>query len=381
MRIPAGGTTIQGWVPKSELTPGELRRDPIPIDIDTNRIRHQQPSRVSGLTSEQKGSVLYRTIRGLWQAIHDNKDMVLAPIAHQNEIELIDRTLYGPEAYHYTDLLYSCIEPSVRKIMDDGNFSAQELINPSGSVPKITRQWPSEEFAVIYAMISTGATHGVQRFLDSFSSEMVAFYVGQASMAPLRCFLFSNSHQHFLENPQSKGGKAMKYQIHRTGNNTVWVPLVLLKKTDSRLGRLRWTDFLHIAELSFTVLMKAWNPLVQRTGIIEQMGSYARDYEAAAVFKKLIEDVAATTGWQPAPVLGTNWSTPISSVMPEDRAWISWYDTERQSWLFRTRATLYRDDTQDNQRALQLCVGNRRIHVPATLLHTGDLNHGDGVHL
>lgn len=184
-------------------------------------------------------------------------------------------------------------------------------------------------------MITENVTHDLRHMMDTPSPNTTALYIGLAGFGPARAFVNpggSSSHQYLLAHLNIKAGRGMKYQIARTGTRTTWIPITLINKSDNRLGGLYWADFLHTVELTFVNLFRFWNPLVLRTAITHEMGSYARDYETADIFKNLIDGVSAATGWNPAPTLGCNCPTPVFSYMPEDRVWISWYDTERQHY-------------------------------------------------
>lgn len=379
-----GSDHRSGFVLSNSLIRGEIRRDPIPIELRPEQLGPVPHS--TNLTRQQRDSVLYRTIDGLWRMIRSNRTTVLAPIASQEETDLVDQTLYGPHANHYVDLLYDCTIPEVRKIMDGGKFSAQEFLDPAKRVQRMRKTWPSDEYAVIYTMLTEGVTHGTMRFMDRApaNGSALALYIGQTSNGPDRCFLAGQSHQALLHRPESKAGKSLKYQIHRSGNwkETTWIPLLRIRKSDPRVQALTWKNFLHVAELTFTVLMKSWNPLLQRPASLDQMGSYARDYEASSVFRKLIDEVASTTGWDPAPTVGTNWVTPIFSAMPEDRVWVSWYNADRKAWIFRTRCTIIYDVSPHSKyKALVVKISGRTITLPAKLHNDGDLKYGEGVHL
>lgn len=376
--ISTGGTTRRGWVPVNNLKRGKRRRENIPIELPDEQL--QPLPQLPGPTQQQKNSVLYRTIQGLWRMIRDNRDTVLAPVASRDETALIEQTLYGPDSNQYVDLLYSSFVPEVRNVMDNGRFGAGDFLNPANRIRQVTNSWPGDEYACIYAMITEGVTHGLSRFMDQQPTDLFAFYIGQTSNGPSRCLLGGVSHKALLAHPESRNGKCIKYQISRTGRNTFWIPTLLVHKADPRVQKLTWKNFLHIAELTSIVLMKSWNPLVLRTTNAQQMGSYVGGYEAASVFKGLIDHVAKNTGWCPAPVLGTNWTTPIFSAMPEDRSWVAWYDTERNSYFFRTRCTIFRTGNRQNA-SLQVKIGGRKVNLPAELFNKGHLKPGDGVHL
>lgn len=152
-----------------------------------------------------------------------------------------------------------------------------------------------------------------------------------------------------------------------------------------------------MVELTTVILLKTWNPLVLRTANPYQMGSYARDYEEASIFKALIDGVSQRTGWNPAPTLGTNWTTPIYSMIPEERVWVSWYDIERQSYLFRTRCTthFFNPDRaleplttkkgtvtpRGSGTTLSIRISGRHMVIPRDVYKEGHLKPGNGVHV
>lgn len=157
--------------------------------------------------------------------------------------------------------------------------------------------------------------------------------------------------------------------------------MALIRKSDPRVQRVKWKNLLHIAELTFVALMKSWSPFLGRSSNVQEMGSFARDHEAASIFRQLMDQVATRTGWRPERTLGTNWTTPIFSAMPEDRAWIAWYDKERQSYFFRSRCTIYADKRSSEKASLCVRVAGCRVTLPKELQNTRHLQPGDGVHL
>lgn len=382
-----GGTTRRGWVPIEKLRIGEFLRSPLPIQY-----AKAQPA-LPQLTHRQTDSVLYRTMKGVWQMIKDNKETVLEPLGGEpdgNEDAFGEDTrdlLYGPETGRYVDLMYDSVVPELRNIMDNGTFSPRSFVNPpyGTRVKQVTKDWPGDEWAVIYAMVTEGVTHGLTKCVDPPSTNNMAIYIGQSGRTPDRCIIPGNSHLWWIQNPQSgKTALAEKYQIARTGRKTIWIPVVMIRKSHPALARLGWTKFLHIAELTFVTLLRTWNPLVLRPSTNpHELGSYARDYESAAIFRKFIDEVSRRTGWNPEPTLGMNWTTPIFSQMFWERAWISWYDRDRQSWVFRTRCTLVNTHKKGKKDILYFSFGanNRSMNLPTPVFDMGFLKPGDAIHL
>jgi hypothetical protein len=392
--VSVGGTTRRGWMPTGPLKPGELLRDSMPIQIPKERT-YRPPLLKS--TPQQKGTVLYRTLQGIWKGIRENRDTFVAPIVSQEDTSLVERTLFGAFGSQYADLLYRSIIPQLRSIMDDGHFNPTEFLDPKNGVPQITSRWPGDDYAVIYLMISDGVQHGIRNLVNPSAQNNLAIYAGQTTYGSNRCLTGSSCHQWLLIHPNLKHGRCLKYQIARSAKSTVWIPFMLVQKSSSEIQGVGWQDILHVAELTAVVLLKTWNPLVLRTGNAQQMASYARDYEAASSFRSLIEEVSQKTGWNPASTLGTNWTTPIYSMMPEERVWVSWYDIERQSYFFRTRCTTIcqnPDPTPKTQttkkgtviaraRGTRLCfvISGRNLTLPNHLYKAGHLEPGDGVHV
>lgn len=392
--VSAGGETRRGWMPKGPLSPGEFLRDSMEIQIP-GKI-HQPP--VQKATPQQKDTVLYRTLQGIWEGIRSNRDSFLAPIISQEDTSLIKRTLHGSGGTGYPDLLYRSLSPQLRNIMDQGQFNPTEFIDPRNGIRQVTASWPSDDYAVIYMMVTDGVQHGIKNLVNPPPQNDIAIYAGQGANGPNRCLSGGSScHKWLLSHPELKHGSCMKYKIARTGNNTVWIPFMLIEKSSSELRGLGWEDVLHVAELTTVVLLKTWNPLVLKTVNPQQMGSYARDYEAASVFKALIDIVSQETGWNPAPTLGTNWTTPIYSMMPEERVWVSWYDIERQSYFFRTRCTIHffkpdrsfkpattkKGTVIPRGKGPQLCIriSERNWTIPRDVYKEGHRKPGDGVHV
>lgn len=394
--VSVGGNTRCGWVPREILRPGEFLRDSMPIDIPGQKI-HQPLAPLQKATSQQKDTVLYRTLQGIWEGIRNNQDVFLSPIASQEDISLAERTLYGSAGSGYADLLYRSISPRFRSIMDDGQFNPTEFLKSESGIRHMTPSWPGDDYAVIYLMITDGVQHGIKKLVSPRAQNDLAMYTGQGANGPRRCLTTTASHKWLISHPELKVGSCLKYEIARSGNNTVWIPFMMLNKSSSELQSLGWEDILHVAELTTVILLKTWSPLVLSTVNPHQMGSFARDYEAASVFKTLIDDVSQRTGWNPASTLGTNWATPIYSMMPEERVWVSWYDIERQSYFFRTRCTIHfmRPDpalkpvttkkgtvtARGSGLSLAVRISGRRLTVPRDVVKEGHLNPGDGVHV
>lgn len=252
------------------------------------------------------------------------------------------------------------------------------------TVKQVTKTWPGDEWAVIYAMVTENVQHGLKRCVDPPATNDMAIYIGQSGRTPDRCIIPGNSHLYWIENPHAgQHGSAEKYQIARSGTKTIWIPVMMIKKNDPGLIRLGWTRLLHIAELTFVTLLRSWNPLVLRTSNPHELGSYARDYESAAIFKRFIDEVSIQTTWNPEPTLGMNWTTPIFSQMFWERAWVSWYDRDRQSWIFRTRCTLVNTHKKGKKDILYFSFGanNRALCLPTPVLDMGHLKPGDAIHL
>lgn len=382
-------------MPKGPLKPGEFLRDSMTIEIPGKKI--PQPP-LQKTTPQQKDTVLYRTLQGIWEGIRNNRDTFLAPIVSQEDIGLAERTLYGSGGAGYADLLYRSISPQLRGIMDQGQFNPREFLNPNRAIRQMTSSWPSDDYAVIYLMISDGVQHGIKKLVNPAVQNDLAIYAGQGANGPNRCLTGGSScHKWLLSHPELEHGSCMKYKVARTGKETVWIPFMLIQKSSGELQSLGWEDILHVAELTTVILLKTWNPLVLRTTNPHQMGSYARDYEAASIFRALIDDVSQKTGWNPAPTLGTNWTTPIYSIMPEERVWVSWYDTQRQSYFFRTRCTthFFNPDRalkpvttkkgtvtpRGSGTTLSIGISGRHMVIPRDIYKEGHLKPGDGVHV
>jgi hypothetical protein len=128
--------------------------------------------------------------------------------------------------------------------------------------------------------------------MGQIPEDLFAFYGGQTSSAASRCLTGGVSHRNLLARPDLRAGNCIQYQIARTGRHTYWIPTMLVRKNDPRVQRSTWKNFLHIAELTFVVLMRSWNPRVLRTANIQRMGRYVGDYEAASVFQGLMDQVS-----------------------------------------------------------------------------------------
>jgi hypothetical protein len=393
--VSIGGATRRGWMPMGPLKPGEFLCDSMAIEIPRQRT-YRHPLQMT--TPQQKETVLYRTLQGIWQGIRENRNTFIAPIISQEDTSLAERTLFGAHGSGYADLLYRSISPQLRSIMDPGNFNPKEFLDPKRGVRQMTSSWPSDDYAVIYLMVTDGVQHGIKNLVKPSAQNNLAIYTGQAANGPNRCLTGGSSCHHWLlSHPDLRHGNCVKYKVARTGKNTVWIPFMLVKKSSSEVQNVGWEDLVHVAELTTVILLKTWNPLVLRTMNPQQMGSYARDYEAASAFRALIEDVSQRTGWNPAPTLGTNWTTPIYSMMPEERVWVSWYDIERQSYFFRTRCTThyYSPDRvlkpQTTKKgtvtarppgtSLCLNISGRKLTIPTDVYKSGHLEPGDGVHV
>lgn len=122
--VSVGENARRGWMPKEPLRPGEFLRDSMPIDIP-RRKTHQPPLQLA--TSQQKNTVLYRTLQGIWEGICSNRDTFIAPIVSQEDIGLAEWTLFAPGGSGYADLLYRCIHPQLRSIMEQGQFNPREF--------------------------------------------------------------------------------------------------------------------------------------------------------------------------------------------------------------------------------------------------------------
>ncbi|KAG8163583.1 hypothetical protein KVR01_006880 [Diaporthe batatas] len=367
----------------------------MPIQIASQKT-YKPP--VQKTTPQQKETSLYQTLQGIWQGIRENRDTFLAPIVSQEDTSLAERTLYGCSGDGYADLLYRSISPRLRDIMDHGHFNPTEFLDPKKGVQQMDSKWPSDDYAVIYLMVSEGVQHGIKDLVQPRAQNNLAIYVGQAANGPNRCLTGGSSCHHWLlSHPDLRHGSCVKYKVARTGKRTVWIPFMLIKKSSSEVHGVGWEDIVHVAELTTVVLLKTWNPLVLMTANPQQMGSYARDYEAASAFRALIDKVSQKTGWSPAPTLGTNWTTPIYSMMPEERVWVSWYDIARQSYFFRTRCTThyYSPDRTLKPKttkkgtvtargpgtSLCLNISGRKLTIPNAVNKAGHLEPGDGVHL
>lgn len=393
--VSVGGATRRGWMPKEPLKPGEFLCDSMTIEIPRPKTNQLLPQKA---TSQQKETVLYRTLQGIWEGIRNNRDTFIAPIVSQEDIGLAERTLYGSGGSGYADLLYRSISPQLHNIMDPGQFDPKEFLDPKRAVKQMTSSWPSDDYAVIYLMVTDGVQHGLKKSVNPSVQNDLAIYAGQGANGPNRCLTGGSScHRWLLSHPELKHGSCMKYKIARTGKKTVWIPFMLFQKSSSELHSLGWEDILHVDELTTVILLKTWNPLVLKTVNPHQMGSYARDYEAASIFKALIDDVSERTGWNPAPTLGSNWTTPIYSMMPEERVWVSWYDIERQSYFFRTRCTthFFKSDRalkplttkkgtvtpRGSGATLSIRISGRHMVIPRDIYKAGHLKPGDGVHV
>lgn len=381
-------------MPMGPLRPGEFFCDSMPIQIPSQKT-YKPP--LQKTTPQQRDTVLYRTLQGIWEGIRNNRDTFIEPIVSQEDTSLVERTLFGAHGSEYADLLYRSISPQLRQIMDPGSFDPKEFLDPKRAVRQVTSTWPSDDYAVIYLMITDGVQHGLKTLVKPKAQNNLAIYVGQSANGPRRCVVGSTCHHWFLTHPELKTGKGTRYQVARSGKKTVWIPFILMKKSDSEIQSVGWEDLIHVAELTTVVLLKTWNPVVLMTANPQQMGSYARDYEAASAFRGLIDEISQKTGWSPAPTLGTNWTTPVYSMMPEERVWVSWYDIARQSYFFRTRCTIHSHipdrslKPQTTKKGsvvargpgtqLALLISQRKLVIPADVYKTGLLKPGDGVHV
>lgn len=130
--LSVGGETRRGWVPQSKLLPGQFLRSPLPIQYAKGDPTLPQLNQRQG----EADSVLYRTMKGIWQMIKDNKETVLEPLGGEPDDDEdvfgadTRHLLYGPETGRYVDLIYNAIVPGLRKIMDDGQFSPREFFHP-----------------------------------------------------------------------------------------------------------------------------------------------------------------------------------------------------------------------------------------------------------
>lgn len=383
-------------MPKGCLKPGEFLRDSMTIEIPRRKI-HQPQAPLQKTTPQQRVTVLYQTLQGIWEGIRNNRDTFLSPIASQEDISLAEQTLYGNGGSGYADLLYRLISPQLRSIMDQGQFNPKEFLDPKREVQQMTSSWPSDDYAVIYLMITDGVQHGIKRLVNPPVQNDLAVYAGQGANGPRRCLISTFGHKWLLSHPELQHGNCFRYDVARSGNNTVWIPFMLVNKSSSELHNLGWENLLHVAELTTVILLKTWSPLVLKTVNPHQMGSYARDYEAASIFRALIDDVSQRTGWNPASTLGTNWATPVYSNMPEERIWVSWYDIERQSYFFRTRCTthFFKPDRtlkpvttkkgtvtpRGTGTTLSIQISGRHLVIPRDIFKEGHLKPGDGVHV
>lgn len=179
--VSVGGTTRRSWIPKGSLKPGEFLCDSMPIDIPGKKI-HQPP--LQKTTSQQKETVLYRTLQGIWEGIRSNRDIFLAPIVSQEDIGLAERTLYGSGGAGYADLLYRSISPQLRGIMDQCQFNPRDFLDPAKAIRQMTSSWPSDDYAVIYLMVTDGVQHGIKNLVKPSAQNDLPLTQAKGQMVP-----------------------------------------------------------------------------------------------------------------------------------------------------------------------------------------------------
>ncbi|VUC21155.1 unnamed protein product [Clonostachys rosea] len=270
------------------LQKGKEKRDPFPILLPP-----QWGTNLQGAVHEPSENCLQETIRVLWRNISDNKEQILRLLpgisAFSRDMMLHDN------ASLYADIVYICITPAARRFMASGRFNPRDL----HQLPAVSATYPRQAgiYVIIYGDFN-GRTWVKARY-------ETAIYVGQTIQFQARA--------RFM------------------------IPIVL--EQGSNLP----DKFLDIAEFTMLYLFKSWYFGLFAPSNMNLVGSYGIDFEAAQIFATIMRTTSQSTGWNPEQLYGLNWNTPLIRNQKALQKWVYWYDTERETYFYRSKRVICSD--------------------------------------
>ncbi|KAH8729472.1 hypothetical protein BGZ61DRAFT_415241 [Ilyonectria robusta] len=345
------GGTFTGWVPISVIQSGQRQAQTLPIEIPFRGRVASAPSIAAQVPSDSV-DILEETLRCLWRSIIANKDAIVGSIPGLSQQS--QSVLFNDKASTYADAVFSSITPQARGLMRSGTFDLQAV----SDLREVSSTYPKEPG--IYFRI-------YERFGNRTVNDQVfstALYIGQS------VDINERDKQHRFQT--TRNNKSNHYRLARQAKKAAMIPLILERHSESL------EDFLHIAEFSMVCLFQSWYPNLYEPINSNLMGAYGADFDAAVVFSKIIREVSQQTGWAPTPAYGLNWNTPIIKNATATKKWLSWYQPEKQIYVYRSKRLIQvHQGTAPNIH----WQGHDVIQVPTAIAEAASLKHGDSVHV
>lgn len=258
----------------------------------------------------------------------------------------------------------------VAQIMKNGRFDPRQLAT-SGLVPEVGPEHRSKVgiYLRIYTDVQSNAVNLVRR---EYERPRDAIYVGQTIDFQFR----KTCHEGGIAGRHHQSSN--HYKVGRTAERRYMLPIMLFSTDDPDIGSIGMRNILDVAELTAVCLFQSWYPLLLRDGSANITGSFIQDIQNASTCFGLMEEVRQRTGWSPKRLLGLNWLTPaLEGSQMDEKIWISWYDPDRQAYLYRCRCrvTLRREGRE----GYVLFRGSHAITIPDDILKVANFTHGDPI--
>ncbi|KAJ4134789.1 hypothetical protein NW768_004392 [Fusarium equiseti] len=345
---PEGDTWKRGWVFLSVITKGVQRVDPLPIELPRSSNVGQAP--VSQANSQPQDT-LHAALRGLWVGVKQDEANITQALLGMSEMS--KSIFFHRRSGEYADQVNRCITPRVRQLIGSGNFTIEQL----KALPKVSTHWPRRPgiYIIIYNEFGGRWMAGQMHW--------TAFYIGRTINFQSRL----RDHEKSIEMCKTSS----HYSLAAKSDEMVMIPLVVQNTDDVS------ESFLDVAEFSMVCLLRSWYTVLFSPSGPSVVGSYSGDFAACLTFNRIMDQVRASTGWNPARSYGLNWETPIFKHPRVDEAWTSWYNESKGVYVYRTRRVVL---MTHNIAGIQW-NGDIKIVFPFQIARDAGFVHGQAVHV
>ncbi|PVH89563.1 hypothetical protein DL98DRAFT_1001 [Cadophora sp. DSE1049] len=290
-------TDIVGWVRAEDLEKGQVATQFKVVNLD------ERP--VSNISTQDNGSVLYKTISLLCATIVADKDSLSRLGADALEIEQLGREV----ASGFTTEFIISMPSLVRRKMDAGKFTLDDLwAIPSGT------SWvesADDQRVIIYVILFKGLDGKVGTLGHGF-------YTGKTTHASKR----RDEHWRNLSDPNAKGQMYAAIRPKGNGAGRQYRMLVLCDFTaESNLTRQQ--KILKYAEHTCVCLFSSWTSILTYNEVddLALLDKYYFDRAMARAFTAIMEKVSLQALWQIPAGKSLNWTTPLTEAHLRRSAW------------------------------------------------------------